>query len=67
MKTTFEDYISFIENQLGIEFLAYQKEVLQMTYERQHYFIPFTSSYERFYLGGLKLLAQTIIKENDNE
>lgn len=41
MVKTFEDCLSFIENQLGVQLLAWQKEALQKIYENElYYYIP---------------------------
>lgn len=38
---TFEVCLSFIENELGVQLLAWQKEALQHMYENKpYYFIP---------------------------
>ena len=67
MKKSFEDCLTFIEDQLGLQLLAYQKEILQkMCDGKQYYFIPMLPGVRRTYLYGLKLLLETMIKENEN-
>ena len=68
MNKPYEDYIAFIENQLGIQLLTYQKEFLQkMCDGNQYYFIPVLLGIRRTYLDGLKLLLETMTKGNQCE
>lgn len=64
MKKTFEDYLYFIERQLGLQLLSYQKEMLRKLYENEHYyFLPGGTYGRETYLNAAKLLDE-MKKEN---
>ena len=64
MKIPFEDYLSFIEDSLGIQLLSYQKEMLQKLYENKYYyFLPYKDYGKTILLTTAKLLEE-MKKEN---
>lgn len=59
MNNTFESYLAFIENELNIKLLPYQKEILRMTYEGKKFYYISSMHYGRgITLQGLELLAK---------
>ena len=65
IKPTYEDALSFIENELGIELLDSQKEVLKKILEgKTYYFLPSRFCGRRLYLENLKLFSELLTKEN---
>ena len=38
MKKPFEDYLDFLENDLGYQFFDYQKALMRKAYEGKHYY-----------------------------
>ena len=64
---TFEDCLSFIENELGLQLLSCQKEMLQKLYENEHYyFLPGRAYGIETFLKAAKLLEE-MKEENHNE
>jgi hypothetical protein len=56
---TFEDCLAFIENELDLQLLAYQKEMLQKLYENEHYyFLPGRDYGRTIFLTAAKLLEE---------
>lgn len=67
-KPTYEDALLFIENELGIQLLQFQKEFLRMMFEKEtSYFVPSRFCGRRLYLENFKLINQLLTKENDND
>ena len=50
---TFEDYLAFIENQLGIYLLSWQKEALRIAYENKPY----------YYISPGRFCGRTVFKK----
>ena len=66
MNKSFEDCLDFIENQLGLQLLACQKEMLQKLCENKHYyFLPGRTCGRTIFLEAAKLLEE-MKKENTN-
>jgi hypothetical protein len=63
-KPTFEDALLFIENELDIQLLQFQKEILRIMFEKENsYFVPSRFCGRRLYLENLKLINQLLTKE----
>lgn len=67
-KKSFEEYIDFIENKLGVKLFEFQKQLLRETYECKYYY-----HYAPGRLYGLsilreamKILMEQMEKENQN-
>lgn len=61
---TFEDCLAFIENQLGVHLLLWQKEALRLIYEnKRFYLIPNTRGGKTTFVKAAQLLEE-IKKEN---
>jgi hypothetical protein len=59
MKKTFEDCLSFIENELGLQLLTCQKEMLQKLYENEYYyFLPGRAYGRETFLKAAELLEE---------
>lgn len=68
MKKSFEEYIDFIENELGLQLLAYQKEMLQRLYENEHYYFLPGRDYDRtVFINAAKLLEEIKKEKIQNE
>ena len=61
---TFEDYLYFIENELGISMLYWQKECLRMIYENKPYDIPGGRGCGRTVFKKAAKLLEELKKEN---
>ena len=63
--TTFENYLTFIENELNVQLLPYQKEILKMVYEgKQFYYTPARYRDRCITLQGIELLTGLMNEEN---
>lgn len=62
MKKPFEDYLTFIENELGCKLLDWQKQVLRNEYEGKHYHYHFGRISGKYVL----LEASRMLKEEMN-
>lgn len=61
---TFEDCLAFIENQLGVHLLLWQKEALRLIYEHERfYLIPNARCGKAIFVKAAQLLKE-INKEN---
>lgn len=67
-KYTFEEYLSFIENQLGIQLLDYQKYILEKAYNYECvYFIPARTMWKENLFQAQKILKELMEKDDENE
>ena len=64
MKKTFEAYLAFIEDELGLQLLSYQKEMLRKLYEKPNLYIIWPPSYGRTYFNIMFELHKELMKEN---
>ena len=65
MDNIFENYLAFIESELNIQLLPYQKEILRKVYEgKQVYYMPARYRDRCITLQGLELLTNLMNKEN---
>lgn len=63
-KYTFEEYLSFIEDQLGIQLLDYQKYILEKIYNSEYvYFIPARTMCRENLFQAQKILKELIEEE----
>lgn len=68
MDKTFEDYLSFIEDELGIQLLDWQKEFLQQIYNgKTPYYMPGRAIGRKTVGKAEKILNKLMAKENSNE
>lgn len=73
MVKDFETCLAFIESELGVRLLPYQKEILKMIYEdKQIYYMPARGSNKRILAQSIGLLTHMMptnitIKENNDE
>ena len=58
---TFEDCLAFIEHELGIKLLSYQKTLLYEIYEgKQIYYMPARGSNKRILSQSIELLTHMV-------
>ena len=67
MKKPFEDYITFIENELGCKLLDWQKQILRNEYEGKHYCYHFGRISGKYVLyRAAKLLKEEMDRDTGN-
>ena len=66
-KPTFEDCLTFIENELGIQLLDCQKCILQKMYENKQYYFGPARRIGITTLDKAMILLEELKKENENE
>ena len=64
-KLTFEGHLSFIENELSIKLLDWQKEVLQKIYENNPYYFRPARGIGITTLNKAMILLEELKKENE--
>ena len=65
MNNTFEQCLTFIENELNVQLLPYKKEILKMVYEgKQLYYTPARYRDRCITLQGIELLTGLMNEEN---
>ena len=63
MKKSFESYLDFVENQLGIELLGYQKEIMRRCYDKSNLYITYPPSVGRTYLKILLEFTKVLLHD----
>ena len=63
MKKPFETYLTFIENQLGVQLLCWQKMVLQSIYDGYHPYVSGVRSGKAIMCRAAELLREKMIQE----
>lgn len=66
MKKPFEEYLTFIENELGVQLLCWQKTVLQAIYDGKHPYISCVRSGKVIMDLAAKLLTEEINRDTGN-
>ena len=63
-KPTFEDALTFIQNELDVNLMQYQIELLRAIYEnKDYYYAPVHRSGKRVTMESVKLLNELLTKE----
>lgn len=61
---SFEEYLDFIENKMGIKLLAYQKEIMRHCYDQKNIYVVYPPHAGRTDFRMLYTLMETLFKEN---
>lgn len=61
---SFEEYLDFIENKIGIKLLAYQKEIMRHCYEQKNIYVVYPPHVGRTDFRMLYALMKILFKEN---
>lgn len=61
---SFEEYLDFIENKLGIKMLDFQKEIMRRCYEQKEIYITYPPHAGRTDFRALYAVIKELLKEN---